>query len=147
MRNKRELLFLIISFVGVLLSLYAIPLHYADTSSLCDINDVLSCTNVNQSPWSTFVGIPVAILGLIAYIAVFFAMLFRKRIQRTLSFTSRDFSQYLLLVTGIMFGFQLYLTYTEAFLIGAYCVVCLLSQVCVFLLATISLVDYFRSDA
>lgn len=143
-RSKRETAMLIIAFIGVLLSIYAIPLHYAKSGSICDISDTINCDVVNKSQWSTLLGIPVAILGLTSYLVVFFAVLFRTRIQRWLAFTTRDFSQYYLLLVAVMFLFQLYLTVAEIFFIKAYCLVCLASQIATFLLLVLAILEYFR---
>jgi uncharacterized membrane protein len=75
-------------------------------------------------------GIPVAVLGLLAYLAVFLITLKRRAVQQALAFTQKDFFQYLLIVTIVMFLFQLYLTAAEVFFIHAYCIVCILSQLC-----------------
>src|SRR3989344_5283247 len=116
--------FLITAFIGMLLSVYAIPLHFAnDGSSLCDIGETLSCDKVNKSQWSTFVGVPVAFLGLIAYAVVF-----------------------LLVITVIMFAFQAYLTITEIFFIHAYCIVCLGSQACTIALVWLAWKEYNKSN-
>lgn len=146
MASKHEQAMLGVALVGILLALYAIPLHYSSGGSICDINDTLNCDVVNKSQWSTLFGIPVAVLGFLSYLAVFFAVLFRKRIQRMLEFTENDFAQYLLFLTAVMFLFQLYLTFAEVFFIGAYCIVCLVSQVAVFLLFLLAFLYYRRKQ-
>src|SRR3989344_3997058 len=139
--------FLITAFIGMLLSVYAIPLHFAnDGSSLCDIGETLSCDKVNKSQWSTFVGVPVAFLGLIAYAVVFLLVLKQKSIRQKLEFTRKDFAQYLLVITVIMFAFQAYLTITEIFFIHAYCIVCLGSQACTIALVWLAWKEYNKSN-
>lgn len=127
-RPKAEVAMMILAVIGMLLSLYAITLHYGGDSKLCDINATFSCDTVNKSQYAVFLGIPVAVLGAIAYVIAAKALFFRRRIERFLDFTQKDLNWYLLILIGVMFLFQLYLTFAEVFLIRAYCIVCLGSQ-------------------
>ena len=123
---------LALALLGMILSGYALTFHYADGGrSLCDINARFSCDTVNKSAWSTVLGIPVALLGILGYAAVALLALKRGAIQRALAFTHEDWRQDLLLLIAAMAAFQLYLTFVEAYFIGSYCVVCLASQVVV----------------
>jgi len=140
--SRAEKLFITLAILGALLAAYAISLHYKDGGSICDINETLSCDVVNKSPWSTFFGIPVAILGMLAYAVITLLVLKKKALLIMLGFTEKDFWQYILVLVGGMFLFQAYLTYVEAVHIGAYCVVCLGSQVIVLALVTISLIRF-----
>jgi uncharacterized membrane protein len=128
---KRNYAILMIALIGILLAAYSIPLHYkTGAGSICDVSETINCDKVNKSPWSELFGIPVAILGLLSYLAVFVAVLMRKQIERLTAFTADDFWQYMLYFFAIMFFFQIYLTFAEIFWIHAYCIVCIASQVC-----------------
>jgi len=136
---RREYVLLVVSFLGIILSAYAITLHYAPAeSSWCHIGETFDCDKVNKSPWSVFFGVPVAILGLAAYLSLFYLVLFRKRLQRMLAFTDNDAWRYLLFFACVMLAFQIYLTLMEAFFIHAYCIVCLTSQLLTIALAACS---------
>lgn len=136
-RSAIEYTIIAAALVGILLALYAVMLHFApSSSSFCNISASWNCDKVNKSPWSVLFGVPVAILGLLAYLVLFLITLKRNRIQRMLGFTQKDFYQYLFLYALVMFSFQAYLTYIEAFVIHAYCVVCLASQACTIVIAT-----------
>lgn len=137
---------LAIALIGLMIAAYSIPLHYqSGGAKWCNVNDTLNCDKVNQSPWAEILGIPVAILGTIAFLALFIIVLMRRRIERALSFNRKDLSTYILLFVMIMLGFQLYLTYAEFFLIRAYCIVCLSSQLTVLVLAALAYADYKRA--
>jgi uncharacterized membrane protein len=141
--QMRVKIILIVAFLGILLSLYSIPKHYAtDSSSFCNISETFNCDKVNKSPWSIFLSIPVSILGLMSYLIVFYAALMRKRVQRQTGFTDKDFWQYFLYFTSFMLLFQIYLTMTEIFFIHAYCIVCLVSQVCTLALVYLVFREY-----
>lgn len=135
-RSLIEYTLLVTALVGILLAAYAVALHYApSSSSFCSFSASWDCDKVNKSPWSSLFGIPVAILGLLSYLAVFLIVLKRRTIQSLLDFTERDYYSYLAFAALCMFGFQLYLTYIEAFVIHSFCVVCLASQACTLVLA------------
>jgi uncharacterized membrane protein len=141
-RHKRDIALLIVALLGIAFSLYAITLHYSpDPHSVCNINETFNCDKVNKSPWSVFLGVPVAIWGAISYLFVFLIVLKKKAIKHALDFTDRDFAQYFLLLVAVMFLFQLYLTLAEIFWIHAYCLVCLASQVCTLLLLLVGTKD------
>ena len=146
-RPRSDIAILLIAVIGIALALYATTLHFKSSGdSICDISETFSCDKVNKSPWATFFGIPVAILGAISYLAVFLIILKKRAIMRALSFTSKDFAQYFLLLTVVMFGFQAYLTFVEIFWIHAYCVVCLGSQLCTLVLLLIAGKEYLSKS-
>jgi uncharacterized membrane protein len=135
MRSRNDIAIMAVAFIGILLSAYAITLHYAPSgSTLCHINDTFDCDKVNKSPWATLLGVPVSILGLLSYLAVFLLTLKKKTVKKTLAFTEADFATYFLILIGAMLAFQLYLTAVEVIFIKAYCIVCLGSQLCTLLL-------------
>lgn len=129
---------LALAVLGMLFSAYGLQLHYDGGESVCNVNDRFNCDTVNKSSWSMFLGIPVALLGLLAYAAVFLLVLKREAVMETLAFTGRDFWLYLSLLVTLMFAFQLYLTLAEVFFIKAYCIVCLGSQAAILGLLVLS---------
>ncbi len=136
MKSKQEKIIIWLALIGIILSCYAITLHFApSTSKFCTYGPSLNCDVVNKSEWASVFGIPVAIFGFIAYLLVFIAVLKRRTIEKMLSFTSDDFWTYMYILVIFMFAFQLYLTFIEAYVIHAYCIVCLGSQLITLLLA------------
>jgi uncharacterized membrane protein len=145
MRTRSEYAILAVALIGILLSVYAITLHYSpSSSSFCNISANVNCDKVNKSPWAVIFAIPVAILGLLAYLAVFLITLKRRAIKRWLAFSDKDYAEYFVLLAMVMFLFQLYLTFAEAFFIHAYCIVCLASQVCTIALAYLGWREYLE---
>ena len=119
--------------LGIILSSYLTYVHYVPEeldTSFCNISGYLSCSTVNRSSFATFLGIPVALLGVI----VFFGMLFlvADRIKHG--------HIALFLVSLASFLFMMYLTFTELFIINAICILC----VAVAIIATFILVISFR---
>lgn len=83
------------------------------------------CSSVNASKWSYLFGIPVAYLGLLAYIAVIALLAFGNRWDWL-----RPYSNYLLFaISAFGFLFSLYLTYLEIWVIKAICQWCMVSAI------------------
>lgn len=84
------------------------------------------CSRVQSSPWATFLGIPVPLWGVLGYGATFaLAML---ALQPAFA-ESRRIALALLAAGTIGFGFSVYLSAVEQFLIGAWCRWCIGSAV------------------
>lgn len=116
---------------GIVVSSYLIVQHYKLAgTSFCDINNFVSCDIVNQSIYAEIAGIPVAILGLIAYSTLL--------ILAMRATSKKDAGRLALLSAGGL-AFSLYLTYLEFFVLSAVCLMCLTSQVIILLFFITSL--------
>jgi len=110
---------LIISFIGFIDATYLTVEHYSGGVINCNI--LKGCDQVTTSKYSFILGIPVALLGSIYYLAMFIAAILyldRKnlRVIRAASWFS---------ISG--FIFSIWFTAVQAFIIKAYCQYCLLS--------------------
>src|SRR5262249_30585253 len=112
--------------------------HHFGTSqsSFCDFGGNFNCDMVNRSIYSTLFGIPVALIGILGYAALFVLAIFFRSHRAT--------PQRLLLASLAGLGFALYLTYIEAFVLAVWCVLCLSSLVTIFVITVLS-VQLFRS--
>jgi uncharacterized membrane protein len=86
------------------------------------------CFRVLGSSYAKLSGIPVAMLGALAYFTVFSLGTFA-------AFGYSWAPRFLALITGAMFLMTLWLLYVQAFLLHAYCRYCLFSAAITFLLA------------
>ncbi len=115
------------AILGVVASVYALLAHYDVTSTeFCSVSDTFDCDLVNKSKYSKILGIPVALLGIFAYVFFFLsALVYAKRPSELLM---------QVMIFGAVFSmlFSLYLTYIEAFVLFTWCMICLAS-----LLATV----------
>ena len=93
------------------------------------------CHTVQTSQWSKLAGIPVALLGLLSYIAILASLAIRGERGRAIGFG--------LALVG--FGFSMYLTYRELFSIHAICQWCVGSAVLMTLLAASTTARFLRS--
>lgn len=122
-----------LSLFGVLLSGYSLYAHYSSTpSKLCNFNDTFSCDAVNKSEYAEIAGIPVALVGLGGYVLL--AMLAVQILK------GRSFHKDLFWFALAGFLFSLYLTYLEAFVILAWCPVCVLSQITILIIVVLSFI-------
>jgi uncharacterized membrane protein len=85
------------------------------------------CFRVLGSSYAKLGGIPVAILGALAYFTVFTFATFA-------AFGYRRAPKFLALIGGAMFLATLWLLYVQAFLLHAYCRYCLFSAAITFLI-------------
>jgi uncharacterized membrane protein len=86
------------------------------------------CFRVLGSSYAKLNGIPVAMLGALAYFTVFTFAIFA-------AFGYSWAPRFLALITGAMFLMTLWLLYVQAFLLHAYCRYCLFSAAITFLIA------------
>lgn len=121
------------AILGLAASAYAAYVHYHLLydplyRSLCDVNATVSCTTVYQSRFSTFRGIPVAILGGVwfagAALLVWAGMRAREGVRESIP-------GYLFVLSTLALAVILYLGYASFFIIKAVCVVCLITYAAV----------------
>jgi uncharacterized membrane protein len=86
------------------------------------------CFRVLGSSYAKLGGIPVAIIGALAYFTVFTLATFA-------AFGYPRAPKFLALIAGAMFLMTLWLLYVQAFLLHAYCRYCLFSAAITFLIA------------
>jgi len=122
----------LLSLLGLADSLYLTYIKLTDPIGICA--GVGSCDVVNTSEFSSFAGIPIALFGAAAYIAILIVLFSEPR--------SAWFSENgPLLIFGMsLFGFlySLYLTYIELFVIFAICPFCVISAILMTLLFILS---------
>lgn len=96
-------------------------------SSICDINDSLSCSKVNSSEYSKFLGVPIVFGGLLLVASNIFTLLVRKlKAFEAFYLSSKSLivnSQ--LLINTLAVLVSLLLIYLQGFVIGAFCLFCL----------------------
>lgn len=123
--------------IGVFVAALSLQAHYVD-SSFCTLDATFDCDAVNQSSYSTLLGIPVALLGLLSYVLFVVAQINRNKFAKLLSFKLKEYLKYLAYFATFMFLFSLYLTSIEIFVINAYCYLCLISQLMTLILGIFS---------
>ena len=121
-----------LAVAGMAVSSVSLYHHYGtDTSSFCDLGENFNCDIVNRSAYSSVLGVPVALIGIVGYgVMLALATLFRTKAEAPL-----------LLLVGSLGGlcFARYLTYVEGFVLGAWCILCLSSLTLISAIAVLSL--------
>lgn len=117
------------ALLGVLDSIYLTILKYSNNKSLC-IQGIGDCWSVNTSIYSEIWGIPIALLGLVAYAAILLLLWAEQR-----SHLLQQYVDYILFgVTLIGVIYSAYLTYLEIAVIKAICPFCVVSAVAMLIL-------------
>ena len=125
---------LFLSIFGAVLSLYSFLHKQGFTSgAFCNLNETFNCDVVNQGPYSQLFGIPVALIGIIGYVLLVVSAGLKIKNPE-----DESLSLFLLLASAGGFLFALYLSGLEAFILHAWCIVCLTSQALIFALFVLS---------
>ncbi len=124
---------LVLAGLGIGVAGYLVYVHYADVDPVCNIAH--GCHKVQTSEYAKLAGIPVALLGLLGYIALLGALLVPQgELARMVA----------ALVALVGFGFSMYLTYRELFTIDAICQWCVASAILMTGLAIVCTVRLLR---
>ena len=105
-----------LAVLGALISAYLTWTHFAGLTPVCSGSGE-GCETVQSSRYASILGMPVALLGLIAYGGLIFSAVLWREAGLYLGF--------LISLVGTLFS--AYLTYLEIFVIGALCQWCLAS--------------------
>jgi uncharacterized membrane protein len=113
----------VVAVAGLAIAAYLTVVHYADADPVCAISH--GCATVQQSDYAELAGIPVALLGLLGYVAILGSLARDGETWRT--------ATAFLALGG--FGFSAWLTYVEIWRLDAICIWCVASAICMTLLA------------
>ena len=114
-----------LALIGVGITAYLTFAHYADGSIVCPTD---GCETVQRSSYALLGSVPVALLGLGAYLVILGGL-----------FLPRDYSRPAVLATALAgFAFSTYLLAVQAVDIGAFCTWCLASDAVVTVIAALS---------
>lgn len=103
-----------LALVGAVVSGLALQVHYTVATSPCSINEKWDCGIVNRSSYSMIGGIPVALIGILGYLALLWLGIARQRV--------------VLIVASLAgLGFSLYLAHVERDILGVWCLYCVIS--------------------
>jgi uncharacterized membrane protein/protein-disulfide isomerase len=126
-------LVLAFAVVGLGASVSAAYVHYQILhdplyTSFCDISATVSCTEVYQSRFGTFAGVPVSIFGgiwfVLAGLLAIGGMAAPPRVRESIP-------GYLFVMSTLALAVVLYLLYASIMILGAYCPMCLLTDAAV----------------
>jgi uncharacterized membrane protein len=134
---------LTLAVLGLLVSAYLTYEHYSSSASLaCPDTGAINCVKVTTSSYATFLGAPVALLGLLFFVAM---------VALTLPAAWRSTSPWVhrARLAGVIGGalFVLYLVWVELFKVDAICLWCTAVHVItVALFAVVALASALRDS-
>jgi len=120
----------VLAVVGLIVSAYLTFEHFTANATLaCSIGGIVDCAKVTTSAWSTFMGVPVALLGLLFFVVTLGLCLPQvwRRPEPWLDAVRLGW-----LTVGL--GMALYLVWAELYRIHAICLWCTVVHVVTFLL-------------
>jgi uncharacterized membrane protein len=121
--RRLRLAAIVLALLGLGVAAYLTYVHYEGVRPVCGLGG--DCEKVQSSEWSKLAGVPVALLGLLAYATILAALLVRR--EEALIAAA--------LMSLVGFGFSAYLTYRELYTIDAICPWCVASAIIMTLLA------------
>jgi uncharacterized membrane protein len=130
---------LILAAVGLLDSLYLSWVKLTSAYALC--GPIGDCKSVNNSPYAEIAGIPIAILGAGAYLAILVLLFLEHRPGFWQEYSGMGVFGFTLVGTL----YSAYLTYVELAIIHAVCPYCVVSAVIMVCLLVLSSIRLARS--
>ncbi len=106
----------LVALGGVAVAGYLTWVHYRPEALVCTPGG--GCETVQESSYAELFGVPVALLGLLGYVAVLVLVAWDSELARTLAAA--------IALTAV--GFVVYLIVLQAFVIDAWCVWCLVND-------------------
>ena len=133
----------VLALIGMLDSVYLLLAKLGYIGSLsCSVSH--GCDLVNSSVYSSFIGVPVAAIGLIGYVTLLGIALAGLQPGWL---RARWPDGALAVASGVGLLFSLRLTYYELFALNAICQWCVVSQLAILIIFVLSLVGLFRGEA
>ena len=115
-----------VALAGLGIAAYLTIVHYTGAAPACAIAH--GCEVVQSSAYAKLAGIPVALLGVVGYLAILASLVRDDESART--------ATAFLSIVGL--GFSAWLTYVEVGELNAICIWCVGSAICMTLLAVLS---------
>ena len=109
----------VVALAGTAVAGYLTYVHYRPAALICTGGG--GCEAVQDSSYAEILGVPVALLGLLAYLAVLVLVAWDTELARTLAAA----------IALSAVGFAAYLVAVQAFAIDAWCVWCLVNDVAI----------------
>lgn len=116
----------VLALIGAGIAGYLTYTHFKGSAPVCLTS---GCEVVQNSRWSELFGVPIALLGLLTYLSIVATTLVRHPLAKQAGAT----------IALAALGFNIYLLYVQAHLIGRYCTWCVSNEIVSALLAPIAI--------
>ena len=121
----------VLALAGIVVSSVSLHHHYGTSqTTYCDFGESFNCDIVNRSIYSTVLGVPDALIGILGYAGLLaLGTVYRAKAETPAMLLTAS-------VAGL--SFALYLTYIEAFVLPTWCILCLSSLTLIVLITGLS---------
>ena len=123
-----------VALAGLGIAGYLTAVHYSGGTPVCAVAH--GCATVQDSDYSKLAGVPVAVLGLLGYVAILVALARDGEAWRT--------AAAFLALAGL--AFSGWLTYVEVGILDAICIWCVGSAICMVLLTVLTVARMLRAE-
>jgi uncharacterized membrane protein len=123
-----------VALAGLGIATYLTIVHYAGGEPVCAVAH--GCATVQASDYAKLAGVPVALLGVLGYLAVLAALARDGEAWRT--------AAAFLSLAGL--AFSGWLTYVEVGILDAICIWCVGSAICMALLTVLTTIRMLRAE-
>ncbi|MFO8041291.1 MAG: vitamin K epoxide reductase family protein [Sodalinema sp.] len=147
-QRKSRFIIAAIAALGAVITAYLAITAFADVSAACPTE---GCDKVLSSPYAVVFGLPLALFGFLAYVAMgVFAVapwLINPETKKSQRRTVEDWTWRFLLIGSVAMGvFSAYLMYIMVFEIQSFCLYCLASAICALALLGLTLAGQHWED-
>ncbi|HTA24634.1 MAG TPA: vitamin K epoxide reductase family protein [Terriglobales bacterium] len=120
-----------LALAGIVVSSVSLHHHYGTSqTTYCDFGQSFNCDIVNRSIYSTILGVPDALIGILGYAGL---------LALSTVYRAKSEAPAVLLIASVAgLSFALYLTYIEAFVLATWCILCLSSLTVITLITGLS---------
>lgn len=135
---------MLLGLLGIGVAGYLTYVHYNEDALVCTVG---GCETVQQSDYSTMLGVPIAAFGVVMFLTVTLLALGRLTGRSPISSDMATMAAWTLLLTSLLY--YAYLTYVEIFVLEAVCQWCVISSIVallMFALESVLLVREFRTE-
>lgn len=139
--HNLRIITIILAIIGLADSIYLTAIKVTNTAALC-LPGLGDCETVNTSRFSEIFGVPIALLGALAY-AVILLVLF---LEQKNPFFAANGGLLLFGISLVGVLYSAYLTYVEIAVIRAICPYCVVSAVVLLGIFALSTIRLFRNQ-
>ena len=115
---------MLFGIIGMAVAGYLTYVHYNEDALVCTVG---GCETVQQSDYSTMLGVPIAIFGFLMFLTVTLLALARLTDRSPLPSDIASIAAWTLLLTSLLY--YAYLTYIEIWELEAVCQWCVISSI------------------
>jgi uncharacterized membrane protein len=134
----------LLGVIGMSLAGYLTYVHYNEDALVCTVG---GCETVQQSDYSTMLGVPIAIFGFLMFLTVTLLALARMTDRGPIPSDMATMAAWTLLLTSLLY--YAYLTYVEIWELEAVCQWCVMSSIVallMFVLESVLLTRELRTE-